>query len=141
MLKDVKINQTEMVIEYPRFNKFKLKMRYIPRDELTSIRERSTKIGFNRATRAREDVVDTDKFMDEYIQKAISGWEGLTYNIVSTLVPIEVDNSKLEVEIPYSHEDAMWLVKNSSEFDTFISETMANVEAFSLKKKDEQLKK
>lgn len=141
MLKDLQINKNEITVEFPRFKQFKLKMRYIPRDELATIREKTVTINFNRVTRAREEQVDTDRFMDSYIQKAVTGWSGLTYEIITALVPVEVDESKLQEEIPYSHEDAMWLVKNSTEFDTFISDTMNDVNLFSAARKEEQLKK
>jgi hypothetical protein len=141
MLKDLQINKNEVVVAFPRFKSFKLNMRYIPRDELAAIREKTVTISFNRVTRTREEQVDTDKFMDTYIQKAITGWSGLTYEIITALVPVQVDASKLQEEIPYSHEDALWLVKNSTEFDTFISDTMNDVNLFSATTKEEDLKK
>ncbi len=141
MLNQVKINTNAISIEFPRFKSFKLQMCYIPRDDVTEIRNKHSNITFNRATREREEKVDTDKFMDEYIKKAIVGWTGLTYETVKGLVPISVTEEDLVKEVPYSHEDAMWLVKNSSEFDTFVSDTMNQVDLFSVTHKQEQLKK
>ena len=141
MLNNLKINQKSIKVSFPRFKAFVLNMCYLPRDELSAIREKYVNISFNRATRQREESVDTDKFMNEYIQKAVVGWSGLTFDIVKSLVPIEVDEKELNNDVPYTHEDAMWLVKNSTEFDSFISDTMSQVDLFSVTNKAEQQKK
>jgi hypothetical protein len=141
MLQNLKINNNEMVVEFPRFKKFKLKMCYVPREDLATIRQQSSSIGFSKVTRAREETVDTDKFMDSYIKKAIKGWEGLTMDIVSSLVPVQISEKELNDVVPYSHEDAMWLVRNSTEFDSFISDTMNQVDLFTVRNKEEQIKK
>jgi hypothetical protein len=141
MLNNLQINTKEIIVEFPRFKDFKLKMCYIPREELSSIRDRSLKISFNKVDRKREETLDTDKFMEAYISRAVVGWSGLTLGIVAELVPVEVSAADLDKDVPYSHEDAMWLVKNSSEFDTFISDTMNSVDTFSAKQKEDQRKK
>ena len=79
--------------------------------------------------------------MNDYIKEAVVGWSGLTMEIVKSLVPIEVAEANLKTEVPYDHEDALWLVKNSSEFDSFISDTMNQVDVFSVTNKEEVTKK
>lgn len=141
MLQSLKINKKEITVPFSRFKDFKLRMKYVTREELASIRERSTTINYNRVSRAKEETVNTDTFMDIYLKEAVVGWSGLTYEILSKLVPIETDGLNMSAEIAYTHEDAMWLVKNSSEFDAFISDTMSQVDLFSQAAKEEQLKK
>lgn len=141
MLNNLKINQNSIKVPYPSFKNFILHMCYLPREKLTSIREKNVSISFNRVSRVKEETVNTDDFMNEYIKTAVVGWEGLTLGIVKTLVPIEVAEAELDKAVPYTHEDAMWLVKNSSEFDSFISETMSQVGLFSVTNKAEQQKK
>ena len=141
MLNNLKINQKSIKVSFPRFKGFVLNMCYLPIEELSSIREKNVNISFNRVTRQREETVDKDKFMDEYIKKAVVGWEGLTFEIVKSLVPIEVAEGELNNVVPYTHEDAMWLVKNSNEFDSFVSDTMNQVDLFSVTNKVEQQKK
>jgi len=141
MLKNIKLNKNKVKVPYARFKDFVLDLVYLPREELASIREKYKTVSFNPLTRQREESVDVDKFMDEYISKALTGWSGLTYRIVKSLVPSEIEESILDQQIPYSHEDAMWLVKNSSEFDAFFSETMNQVDIFSVVKKEEVAKK
>lgn len=140
MLNELKINQNSVEVAFPRFKNFVLNLKYLPREELASIREKAATNTYNRLTRQREDVVDTDKFMDEYIRKAVVGWKGLTFEVIVALVPVEVSAS-LDTEVEYTHENAMWLVKNSTEFDSFISDTMNQVDLFSVVKKENTLKK
>lgn len=141
MLNNRTLNTTEIVIDYPGTKNFKVRMKYIPREELLNLRTESLTQTYNRTTRKHEETVDTEKFMDAYIKMAIVGWSGLTLGIASKLVPIEVAESEKDTEIPYSHDDALWLVRQSSEFDNFVSETMSRVENFSVTKKAEQQKK
>lgn len=141
MLKNLKINKEKVIVEYPQFNNFKLELCYIPREELAEIRKNHATTSFDRKTRQPKEDIDTDGFMEEYIGKALQGWSGLTYRIVKSLVPASIDEALLDQEIPFSKEDALWLIKNSSEFDSFISDTMNNVDVFSVVKKQEQLKK
>ena len=141
MLNNLKINQKSIKVSFPRYKNFKLDMCYLPREELSNIREKNVTFSYSRTTRQKEESVDTDKFMDEYIKKALVGWSGLTFEIVKSLVPIEVAEEDLAKDVPYTHEDAMWLVKNSNEFDSFISDTMSQVDLFSVTNKAEQQKK
>jgi hypothetical protein len=128
-------------VDFPRYKSFKVEMCYLPREVITGIRERNTVISFNRVSRQKEETVDTDKFMDEYIKSVIVGWSGLTLEIVKNLVPIAVKEEDLKTPVPYSHDDAMWLVKNSTEFDSFVSDTLNQVDLFSVTTKEENLKK
>ena len=59
MLNSLKINTTSISVEYPRFKEWKLLVSYVPREELTEIRQRSVNIKI--VNRVREEVVDTDK--------------------------------------------------------------------------------
>lgn len=141
MLNNLKINKNKVSVPYPGFKSFVVDLAFIPREEITALREKHLETTFNRNTRQKEDTVNLDKFMTDYIGRAIVGWSGLTYEILLKLVPVEIDESMLKNEIPFTSEDALWLTKNSSEFDAFISDSMGQAELFSSIKKGEQLKK
>lgn len=141
MLKDLKLNKNKVSVPYPGIRTFVVELAFIPRDEIAAMREKHLTISFNRLSKAKEETVDVDKFMADYISKAVVGWKGLTYEVIQKLVPAEIDESVLAQEIPFTTEDALWLVKNSSEFDSFISDSMGQAELFSVIKKEEQLKK
>lgn len=133
---------TEKVIEveFPDIDGFVVSMVYLTREDLTKIRNQSLTYKFNKRTRQREEDVDSDKFLNFYVEKAIKGWRGLKFKHLPQLLPVDISNSNGEEEIPYSHEEAYELVKNSTVFDQFVTDTMNEFEKFSVIKKEEDEK-
>jgi hypothetical protein len=91
---------------------------------------------FNKRTRQREEEVDNDKFLEAYTEAVIKGWSGLTVRGLSHLLPVDVSKMDPKKEIPYSAEDALDLIKNSTIFDQFISDTLNNFDTFENEAKD-----
>ena len=78
-----------------------------------------------------ETKLNSEAFSDKIARHSVKGWEGLTYEILSTLVL--VDTSAVEdmtAEIPYSHEDAVYLIRNSSKFDKWINNVIYELSSF-----------
>lgn len=127
-------------VEYPDIEGFVVLLSYIPREELTKIQKRSTKIVFSRTTHQREEQIDNDTFLREYSDHAIKGWKGLKAKYLHKLYPADTSGLKDDEEIPYSQEDAYELLKVSTEFDNFITDCMRNVETFANNQKEEAVK-
>src|SRR5688500_5094576 len=96
MLSNLKISDKTLTVEYPRFKDFKIKLKYISREELMALREKCVSISFDRVERRRVEQVDSKKFINEFIKRAIVGWDGLNVEIVSHLVPVEVEEHELQ---------------------------------------------
>ena len=94
------------------------------------IRNRSLTFKFNKRTRQREEEIDNDKFLEAYAEKAIKGWKGLKYRYLEELLLVDVSALDPEDELPYTQENAELLMKNSSEFDTWVTETVSDLENF-----------
>ena len=121
-------------IEMPGFEGFEVKLTYLAREELLKLRNRSVSQQFNKKTRAYEEQLDNDKFLVEYCKAIIKGWKGLKYKYLEELLLVDTSEVNLEDELEYTHENAEILMKNSGDFDNWVSETVGELENFTKSK-------
>lgn len=114
--------------EFPGLMGFKLKLCFLSRETLTNIRKKSTKTVFKN--RQMTEDFDEDLFLQLYVQSTIKGWSGLTLEHLSKLLPIEVKDQDLSIEVDFSDENALSLMKNSTNFDSFITEQVTELGNF-----------
>ena len=121
-------------IEMPGFEGFEVKLTYLAREELLKLRNRSVKQVLNKRTRAYEEQLDNDKFLEEYSKAVIKGWKGLKYKYLEELLLVDTSSVDLEDELPYTNENAELLMKNAGDFDNWVSETVGELENFTKSK-------
>ena len=121
-------------IEMPGFDGFEVKLTYLAREELLKLRNRSVKQVLNKKTRAYEEQLDNDKFLVEYCKSIIKGWKGLKYKYLEELLLVDTSNLDPEDELDYTQENAELLMKNSGDFDNWVSETVGELENFTKSK-------
>ena len=121
-------------MEMPGFDGFEVKLTYLAREELLKLRNRSVKQVLNKKTRAYEEQLDNDKFLVEYCKAIIKGWKGLKYKYLEELLLVDTSEVNLEDELGYTQENAELLMKNSGDFDNWVSETVAELENFTKSK-------
>jgi hypothetical protein len=113
------------------FEPFEVKVAYLSREELTKIRNSVTRVSFNPKTRQREDTVDSELFVKEFVKAVVLDWKGLTLDIASKLLPLEVPaDVDLSQEIEFSQESALDLSKNSPVFDGWLNDVTFDLERF-----------
>ena len=117
-------------IDYPEFEGFTVELTYLAREELLKLRNRTLKQKFNKKTRAFEETMDEDLFLTEYVKAVIKGWKGLKYEYVSQLLLIDTTNVDLQDELRHTQENAELLMKNSGDFDTWVTEVVGDLENF-----------
>lgn len=114
--------------EFPGLPGFKINLCFLSRETLNTIRKKSTKTVFkNRQT--TEDF-DEDLFLKLYVQHTIKGWRGLTLEHLAKLVPIELGDQDPKTEVDFSDDNALSLMKNSTNFDSFITEQVTDLGNF-----------
>ena len=132
--------ETTVDVEFPDIEGFVISLAYLNRDDLMKIRNRSLSYKFNKRTRQREEEVDNDKFLEEYTKKAIKGWKGLYVKDLPQLLPIDMENADPNEAIEYNESEALELIKNSTVFDQFITDSMQDYEQFTIEKKEQEIK-
>jgi len=119
-----------ITMDYAGIDGFTVQVTYLAREELLKLRNKCLKQKFNKKTRQFEDELDEDRFLTEYVRGVIKGWSGLKYKNLGELLLVDVSSQKPEDELPYSQENAELLMKNSIDFDQWITETVGELENF-----------
>ena len=117
-------------IAFPGMEGFEIRLTYLAREELLKLRNRSVKQVLNKRTRAYEEQLDNDKFLEEYSKAVIKGWSGLKYSYLEELLLVDTSEVDPNDELEYTQENAEILLKNSGDFDTWVSDQLGDLENF-----------
>lgn len=119
-----------VTVDYPGMNGFTVDLCYLAREELIKLRNRCLSQKFNRKTRAFDDQLDEDKFLVEYVKAVIKGWKGLKYSYLEELLLVDISALNPDDELEFNQDNAETLMKNASDFDTWVSEVTGDLENF-----------
>lgn len=127
-LKSLLVPTKSVDVEYPGMEGFKLKLCFLSREELMKIRKKATKTEYK--SRQPVETLNDELFLQLYVDACITGWEGLKFSYLETLAPVDVSEFKADDCLEYSRENALYLMKASSNFDSFVSETVTELANF-----------
>lgn len=113
-------------IDFPGFKGFSVKLCHLSRDELLKLRKKCVTTKFNKKTHQPEEVLDEDTFLTEYCKSIIKGWAGLKFQYLEELLLVDTEDLDPEGELEYSQDNAETLMKNSTTFDTWVTETVGD---------------
>jgi hypothetical protein len=118
--------------EYPGLPNFFVDLCFLSREEMLKLRKRCVSTKFNRRTRQPEEELDEEKFATEYTQAVIKGWKGLKVSYLEELLLVDTSSLSADMkELVYTQDNAITLMKNSSDFDTWVVETVGDLANFS----------
>jgi hypothetical protein len=128
-LKTLLVPSKSVQVEYPGMPGFIVDLAFLSRETLLSIRKKSTKTSFKNR-QASEDF-NEDLFLQLYVENAVKGWKGFKLSYLEQLAPVDLKGQDMDDELEYTAENALYLMKNSSNFDAFISEQVSDLGNFS----------
>ena len=128
-LKTLLVPSKSVQVEYPGFPGFVVDLAFLSRETLLSIRKKSTKTSFKNRQAAEE--FNEDLFLQLYVENAVKGWKGFKLSYLEQLAPVDLKGQNMDDELEYTPENALYLMKNSSNFDGFISEQVSDLGNFS----------
>ena len=131
-LKSMLVPSKTNTVEYPGMPGFEVTISFLSRETLQSIRKKATKTSFKNRQPVEE--LNDDLFLQLYAENSIKGWKGLKLKYLEQLAPVDISGSDPEAELEFSNEDALALMKASSNFDSFISEQVTDLGNFSTNK-------
>lgn len=131
-LKTLLVPSKTVTVEYPGMPGFEVDVCFLSRETLQSIRKKATKTSFKNRQPV-EDLND-DLFLELYVKSSIKGWKGLKLSYLEQLAPVDVSGEKEDSELDYSEENALMLMKASTNFDAFVSEQVTDLGNFSKNK-------
>ena len=129
-LKSLLTPSKTVAVDFQDWKVSAVKLTYLAREELLKLRNKSVSQKFNKKTRAYEEQLDNDKFLTEYCKAIIKGWKGLKYKYLEELLLVDISQLDPEEELVWNNENAELLMKNSSDFDEWVSETVGELENF-----------
>lgn len=131
-LKTLLVPSKSLEVEYPGMPDFKIEIAFLSRETLQSIRKKSTKTSFKNRQPIEE--LNDELFLELYVKASLKGWSGLKLKYLEQLAPVDLTGQDPEAELEYSEENALYLMKNSTNFDSFISEQVTDLGNFSTSK-------
>jgi hypothetical protein len=131
-LKTLLVPSKSLEVEYPGMPDFKIQIAFLSRETLQTIRKKSTKTSFKNRQPVEE--LNDDLFLELYVKNAIKGWSSLKLKYLEQLAPVDLTGQDADAELEYSEENALYLMKNSTNFDSFVSEQVTDLGNFSTSK-------
>ena len=117
-------------IDFPGYTGMKVSLCYLAREELVKLRKKCVTTKFSKKTRQPEEILEEEKFLVEYCKAVIKGWKGLKYRYLEELLLVDISALNPDDELPFTQENAELLMKNSSDFDNWVTETVSELENF-----------
>lgn len=118
-------------VDYPGFDGFKLKIAFLSREEIVKIRKKCTITKFDKRSRQPVDELDEDLFLKTYVAAVLKGWTGLKYKFLEEIMLVDLSSVKnKEEELEYNADNALVLMKNSQELDSFVTEITGSLTNF-----------
>lgn len=128
-LKSLLVPSKSVEVEYPGMDGFNITLGFISRETLINIRKKAVKSTFKG--RQVQEEFNEELFLELYSEAAIKGWSGLKFKYVNTMVPVDVSQFDPEDNLGYSKENALMLMRNCGDFDSFISDQVSDLGNFS----------
>jgi len=134
-LSELMVDTKSAWVEYPGYDGFEVEVVNLSRPELTALRKRCLITKYDKATRKPVEELNEEKFISEFTKATIKNWKGFKYKYLEDFVLVNLSGVDPEKEMTYSEENAKLLVTNSSEFDTWVNDTVFDLENFRSKPK------
>jgi len=119
-----------VTIDFPGYTGMSVDLCYLAREELIKLRKKCITTKWNKKTHQAEEELDDDKFLVEYTKAVIKGWGGLKYRYLEELLLVDIGELDPDSELPFTLENAELLMKNATSFDTWVTETVGDLENF-----------
>ena len=119
-----------VAIDFPGYTGFEVDLCYLAREELIKLRKKCIKTKWDKKTHQPLEELDDDKFLVEYSKAVLKGWRGLKYRYLEELLLVDIGSLSPDDELPFTQENAELLMKNATSFDTWVTETVGDLENF-----------
>lgn len=134
-LSELMVDTKSAWVEYPAFSGFEVELVNLSRPELTALRKRCVTTKFDKKTRQPVEELNEEKFIEEFTKATIKNWKGFKLKYLETFMLVDLSKVDQDAELPYSQENAKLLITNSAEFDTWVNETVFDLENFRTRRK------
>ena len=128
-LKSLLVPSKAVSVEFPGMPGFVVDLAFLSRETLLNIRKKSTKTTFKN--RQPHEEFNEDLFLQLYVDNAVKGWKGFKLSYLEQLAPVDLTDQNPSDELEFTPENALYLMKASSGFDSWVSEQVSDLGNFS----------
>lgn len=129
-LSELMVDTKSAWVEYPGCDGFEVEVVNLSRPELTALRKRCITTKYDKATRKPVEELNEDKFISEFTKATIKNWKGFKLKFLENFMLVDISKADPNAELPFSQDNAKLLVTNSSEFDTWVNDTVFDLDNF-----------
>ena len=134
-LKSLMTPSKTVEFDYPGCEGMKVSLCYLAREELLKLRSRCVQQVFNKKTRSYEEKMDDDTFLTEYTKSVIQNWKGFKLGFAKNMLLLgDMTPADEEKELEFTQENVEVLMRNSQDFDTWVTEMVGDLENFTQSK-------
>ena len=134
-LKSLMTPSKTVEFDYPGALGFKVKLCYLAREELMKLRTRCVNQVFNKKTRSYEEEMDDELFLQEYTKAVVKGWSGFKLGYAKNMLLLgDLTPEQEQTDLEFTQENVEVLMKNSGDFDSWITEQVGDLENFTQSK-------
>ena len=133
-LKSLMTPSKTVSIDYPRFKGMTIDLCYLAREELIKLRKKCMSTKWDKKSHQPLEEFDEEKFIVQYCTAVVKGWKGLKYKYLEELLLVDISGLEPEDCLPYTQENAELLMKNATDFDSWVTETVGDLENFTVSK-------
>ncbi len=127
-LKSLLSTSKNVEIEYPGMPGFKVQLTFLSRETLVKIRKKATATTMKKGQPV--ETLNDEMFLQLYTQACVKGWSGLKLSYLEQLAPVNLEGQDMENTLAYDEENALFLMKQSNDFDAFVSDRVTDLSNF-----------
>jgi len=133
-IKSIKLNTKTIDLNFPEYPTFVVQIGYLSTELSRKMYKESYVTKLDPESGVPFEEVDNNVFAEQFCRHAIKGWSGLTYEILSNLMLIEIpDDVDPSVEIDYSPENALALYLESVALNRWVTMSCKSLTKFRTK--------
>lgn len=129
-LKSLMVDTKSAWINYPGLEGFSVHVTNLAREKLISLRKSCIETRFDRKSKIAMEELNEKKFIAEFTKATIKDWKGLKLGYLEELMLVDISGQDPEKMLDFSEENAVLLVSNSADFDTWLNAVVFDLDNF-----------
>ena len=117
-------------VDYPDKPGLVVQIAFLSREELLKLRKNCITTRFDRKTRQPIEELNDELFVKNYVSSTVKGWKGFKYSYLKDMMLVDLNAVNPDDELEFTEENALVLMKNSTEFDSFVSDITSDLSNF-----------
>lgn len=127
-LQSLLIPSKTVSLDFPGLPDFKVDITHLAREELIRLTKKCTTTVFKKHQPVEE--FDSELFGKMFTKEVVKGWKGLKFKYLEKLVLADISGFDPDAELPFTEENAIMLVTNSTSFENWVTTSSQELENF-----------